>query len=282
MRLHQPTGTWLLFWPCAWALAIASDGLPAPLLLAAFAIGALLMRSSGCIINDIWDREIDAKVERTRGRPLASGEISVKQALNLLAVLLSFALLIAIFLGMQVVLWSAAALPLVIAYPLMKRVTWWPQAFLGLTFNWGTLLGTVAVLGTPTITSLLLYATGFFWTLGYDTIYAHQDREDDAKLGVKSTARLLGERTRPALAVCYTLVLLFLILALLSANISPALFLLLLPVALHLGWQVWSFRLNAPYCFGPIFASNVWAGGLIFAACLGTKIINQLYNMDLF
>jgi 4-hydroxybenzoate polyprenyltransferase len=273
MRLHQPTGTWLLFWPCAWGIALASDGLPNPVLLVAFALGALLMRSAGCIINDIWDRKIDAQVERTRTRPLASGEVSVPQALKLLAVLLAASFCIALLLGMQVIIWSIAALPLVLAYPLMKRITWWPQAFLGLTFNWGALLGTVAVVGNVTPASAWLYAAGICWTLGYDTIYAHQDREDDARVGVKSTARLLGTQTRVALAMFYALACAFLALAGYSGQVSIVYYPLLLPVALHFIWQVCYFDWDKPQRFGPLFACNRWVGGLVFLVLVTGRII---------
>lgn len=206
MRLHQRAGIWLLWWPCAWSLALHAHNTTLPRLLellALFALGSLLMRSAGCIINDIMDRHLDAKVERTRTRPLASGELSVKQAMLALCLLIAAATIVAWMLGEKVVLWSAAALPLVCAYPLMKRLTHWPQFFLGLTFNWGALVGAVAIEGTITLPALFLYIGCVMWTLGYDTLYAVQDMRDDARAGVKSSALALGDRVPSFVAGCY-------------------------------------------------------------------------------
>ena len=261
MRLHQPVGIWLLLWPCGWSVALESGGRPPLTLLAAFAAGAVAMRSAGCIINDLWDRDLDAQVERTRVRPLASGEVSVGQALGLLAALLCIGLMVAVYMGPRVVLWAAASLPLVAAYPLMKRVTWWPQAFLGLTFNWGALLGAVAVRGAPDASAWLLYAAGFFWTLGYDTIYAHQDIRDDAAAGIKSSARKLGGATKPFVAGCYAACMALLALA------GAPLF-ALVPVGAHFAWQMRAVQLGEPDSCGRVFRSNAWAGGLVFLACL--------------
>jgi 4-hydroxybenzoate polyprenyltransferase len=194
-RFDRPAGTWLLMLP-GWqavALAAAQRGAwPNPWLLAAFAVGAALMRAAGCAFNDIVDRDIDAKVARTASRPLASGQIGVRGAGAFLAAcsLASFAILIC--LNPLAIGLGCASLALVAAYPFMKRITWWPQAWLGLTFNWGALLGSAAASGRLDAAAGLLYASGIFWTLGYDTIYAVQDLEDDALAGVKSSARRLG------------------------------------------------------------------------------------------
>lgn len=206
MRLHQRAGIWLLWWPCAWSLALHSAGLPPQRLLellGIFALGAIAMRSAGCIINDIADRTFDAQVERTRLRPLASGELNVAPALALLALLLAVAAGVAYTLGHEVWWWSLAALPLVCAYPLMKRITDFPQLVLGLTFNWGALVGAVAVHGTVTTAALLLYSGCVLWTLGYDTLYAHQDKAGDIRAGVRSSALALGENTQAFVAGCY-------------------------------------------------------------------------------
>ncbi len=267
MRLHQPVGIWLLFWPCAWALILASEGFPEPQLLLAFFAGALLMRSAGCIINDIADREFDKQVERTKNRPLACGELSVRQALVLLLALLVLSLLVAIYLGTAVLMWSALALAPVAIYPFMKRISWWPQLFLGLTFNWGALVGWVAVRGEVEWPALLLYAGCVLWTLGYDTIYAHQDKLDDARIGIKSTALRLGNHTRSFVTACYLLS--FASWALLAAATVTQLWqwVWLLPVALHLGWQVTTLEIDSPQNCLRRFRSNSQLG-LVLALAL--------------
>lgn len=196
MRLDRPIGTWLLLFPCWWGTALASDGLPSLRLLALFAVGAVVMRGAGCTINDILDRDIDGLVERTRGRPIPSGEVTTRGAILLLGVQLLVGLAVLLQFNLPTVFWGAASLILVFTYPLMKRITWWPQAFLGLAFNWGAIVGWTAARGELDLPALLMYAGGVAWTLGYDTIYAHQDKEDDARVGVKSTARLFGEGSR--------------------------------------------------------------------------------------
>ena len=202
-RLDHPIGVWLLLWPCLWAIALASDGLPDIGLLALFTAGAFVMRAAGCTLNDIFDRDFDARVERTRSRPLPSGAIGVRGAVAFMAVLLGAGLAILLQLNLFAILLGAGSLLLVVVYPLMKRITYWPQAFLGLTFNYGALLGWAAVAGGIGWPAGLLYAGGIAWTLGYDTIYAHQDKEDDLLVGVKSSALALGPRTRPFLIAFY-------------------------------------------------------------------------------
>ena len=210
-RYDRPIGAWLLFWPCFWGLFLAGavNNVWPPLTdIVAFAIGSLAMRGAGCTYNDIIDRDLDAQVARTALRPLPSGRVSLTGAWGFfvaqlfigLLVLLSFQSLFMFALGL-------AALGLVAAYPFMKRFTYWPQAWLGLTFNWGALMGYAAIGDNAPPQAMLLYAAGFFWTLGYDTVYAHQDKEDDALIGIKSTALLFGARTKPMLAVFYALAL---------------------------------------------------------------------------
>jgi len=259
MRLHQPVGIWLLFFPCAWAITLAEWGHIDLRLLVLFAIGSALMRSAGCVINDIADRKFDAKVERTKNRPLASGELSVAQAVALLLGLLFLSLLVAIALGWNVLLWSALALFPVGIYPLMKRVSWWPQFFLGLTFNWGALMGWVAVRGGLEMPAVLLYIGGICWTLGYDTIYAIQDKADDAKIGVKSTALRLGGNIKIFVAIMYALAILFFSFA--GANVV-----FLLPAMLHAIWQIYTLNTNSRESARKIFLSNAWFGALV---CLG-------------
>ncbi len=259
MRLHQPVGIWLLFWPCAWALALASDRLEIGKLLLFF-IGAVLMRGAGCIVNDIADRNFDGKVERTKTRPLASGELNVTQALLLLAVLLLASLLVAYQLGFMVIMWGALALIPVFIYPLMKRVSWWPQLFLGLVFNWGALMGWASVRNQIDFPAILLYIGGVFLTLGYDTIYAHQDKIDDARIGVRSTALRLGEKTKAFVSVMYALAILCFILA--SGNILAVLY--LIPAAIHCFFQVYKLDIDCPNSAKTVFFSNIRLGGLIF------------------
>ncbi|WP_207461937.1 4-hydroxybenzoate octaprenyltransferase [Azospirillum sp. SYSU D00513] len=204
-RLDRPIGTWLLLFPCWWSIALAG-GLPPDLwLMALFGLGAVVMRGAGCTVNDILDRKFDAMVERTRSRPIPSGQVSVRQALAFLLFQLLVGLAILLQLNLASVALGALSLVLVFTYPLMKRITWWPQAFLGLTFNWGALLGWTAVRGDLGWPALALYVTGIAWTLGYDTIYAHQDKEDDARIGVKSTALRLGAASRAWVGGFYAL-----------------------------------------------------------------------------
>jgi len=207
MRLDRPIGTWLLLIPCWWGIALASPRIPDLWLGFLFALGAIVMRGAGCIINDIYDRNLDKQVERTSTRPLASGEAKVWQASLLLIALLLIGLgILSCFNHMTIIIGSLSLL-LVFTYPLMKRITWWPQLFLGFTFNWGALMGWSSVtqdIGSPAI---LLYIAGIFWTLGYDTIYAHQDIDDDARIGIKSTARLFGSHSKYWVALFYVLTL---------------------------------------------------------------------------
>ena len=268
MRLHQPTGIWLLFAPCAWSLTLAGDGWPSVYLMLLFAIGAITMRGAGCIINDIADREFDKQVERTKNRPLASGELSVGQALALLILLLAISAYIAWSLGVGFMLYAALALIPVGIYPLMKRITWWPQAFLGITFNLGAILGWIAAKESIGLPALLLYAAGICWTLGYDTIYGHQDKQDDMRIGVKSTAQLFGDKNTWMLWVFYDLFLLFLVLTGVSVSASISYYLALLPVVAHCKWQLLTLDTNSPENCNSRFRSNRWLGFLVFTAMM--------------
>lgn len=212
MRLDRPIGTWLLLIPCWWGLALspaAADPAAWPGLLgyaALFAVGAVIMRGAGCTLNDILDRDIDAQVERTRGRPLASGEIGLPAAIAVFLGLLVAGFLVLIQFNLPTILLGAASLAVVLPYPLMKRVTFWPQAVLGLAFNWGVLVGWTAAggpLGPAFWPAILVYLSGVCWTIGYDTVYAHQDIKDDEAAGVKSTARLFGAKAKPIVAGFY-------------------------------------------------------------------------------
>jgi 4-hydroxybenzoate polyprenyltransferase len=264
-RLDRPAGTWLLFWPCLAGLALAGGLQRAPLLVLWFALGSIAMRGAGCVWNDIVDRDLDAQVERTRQRPVAAGRISVNAALAFAVALSLVGLVVLLQLRPIAQLIALASLIPVAAYPFMKRITWWPQAWLGLTFNWGALVGWAAV-AEPTLPMLLLWAGGVAWTLGYDTIYALQDIEDDALAGIKSSARALGPRTRAGVAAFYALALKLWAAALWLAAGQALAVVALLPPALHLGWQVAKLADVSPANALLLFRSNRLAGALWVAA----------------
>jgi 4-hydroxybenzoate polyprenyltransferase len=273
MRLDRPIGTWLLFWPSVFGLALGAaamghgfDSWRDAWLIALFAIGSLVMRGAGCTYNDIVDRDIDAQVARTRGRPIPSGAVSAKQAAVFLAAQCAIGLLILIQLNVFSILLGAASLILVAIYPFMKRITWWPQAWLGLTFNWGALLGYSAQAGHLALPATLLYAGCFFWTLGYDTIYALQDVEDDALIGVKSTARLFGEASARWIALFYAVAVAMILAAGLAAGLRWPFALLLLAAAAHLAWQVRALDAADPAVCLRLFRANREAGLLIATA----------------
>jgi 4-hydroxybenzoate polyprenyltransferase len=213
MRLDRPIGAWLLLLPCWWGVALASPMLPNLWLMLLFAMGAIVMRGAGCVINDIYDRKLDAQVERTRQRPLACGDVAMWQAFLFLGVLLAIGLGILLLFNRATIVIGVLSLVLVFTYPMMKRVTWWPQLFLGFTFNWGVLMGGCAVMGSLSWPNVLTYVAGVSWTLGYDTIYAHQDKRDDAEVGIKSTALLFGDRSPRWVTLFYSMTIMFLGLA---------------------------------------------------------------------
>ena len=243
-------------------------------LLVLFAVGAFVMRSAGCIVNDIWDRDIDARVERTAGRPLASGAISLTGAIITLAMMSAIGLGVLLQLNLTSIVLGLCSLPLIVLYPLAKRVTWWPQLVLGLVFNWGALLGWTAVTGAwPTLPSILLYLGCIAWTIGYDTIYAHQDKEDDLIAGVKSSALRLGTRTKPVLTLLYCVALALWGLAAWVAGLGVASFILLIVAALHFGWQIRSLDIDSPQICLRLFKSNIHFGWIVFAAFLTGVLI---------
>ncbi|MFP6747587.1 MAG: 4-hydroxybenzoate octaprenyltransferase [Alphaproteobacteria bacterium] len=277
-RLDRPIGTWLLLWPCWWSIAMASSGAmarsgtgtgwPDPWLLAAFALGALVMRGAGCAWNDISDRDYDGLVERTRGRPLPAGDISVGQAAAFMVLLALIGLNILLRFNPFAALIGVMSLAPVVIYPFMKRITWWPQVFLGLAFNWGALLGWAAVRGEITLAPVLLYAGGIAWTLGYDTIYAHQDKVDDALIGIKSSARALGGKTRPLLWLFYGAAIVLFGLAGRAADLGPWFLAGLALAALQLAWQAGRVNIDDPADCLAKFRSNTWFGWIVFAAAL--------------
>jgi 4-hydroxybenzoate polyprenyltransferase len=270
MRLERPIGWWLLLLPGWWAIALAGADARA---LALFLIGAIIMRGAGCVWNDITDRDFDAKVARTRSRPIPSGQVSVKQAFAFLAALLLAGLVILLQFNSLTIALGVASLGLIATYPFMKRFTWWPQAFLGLTFNWGALMGWTAVTGSLSLTPLLLYLAGIFWTLAYDTIYAHQDKEDDTLAGVKSTALRLGNASPQWLAGFFMTSLALFTLAGVSAEAGFVFFAGIAAAALHAAWQLKSFNGDDPAICLKLFRANRAFGLLLLAGILGDALL---------
>ncbi|QLC26569.1 4-hydroxybenzoate octaprenyltransferase [Parasphingopyxis algicola] len=267
-RFDRPIGWWLLFWPCAWSVALAGGAVGRWDLLLWLLLGAISMRGAGCVYNDIVDRDLDRKVERTRSRPLASGRVSLRAAWVWLALLCLIGLIVLLQLRWEAQLVALGSLLLVAAYPFMKRITWWPQAWLGLVFSWGALVGWVAITGEPSPPMAWLYAGAVFWVIGYDTIYALQDIEDDALAGVKSTARRLGRHARSGVALFYGLALACWCLAVWQIRPQWLGLAALLPAALHLAWQVATLRPDDGDEALAKFRSNREAGLLVALACL--------------
>jgi 4-hydroxybenzoate polyprenyltransferase len=273
MRADRPVGTWLLLIPCWQGLALgAIVAPPAPVtalwFAALFAVGSFVMRGAGCAYNDIADRDFDARVARTALRPIPAGQITVKQAWVFLVVLSLIGLGVLLQFNRATIFLGIASLALVAAYPFMKRITWWPQAWLGLTFNWGALMGYSSVTGEIGAPAFLLYLSGVAWTLGYDTIYAHQDKEDDALIGVKSSARRLGAATKPALVGFYAAALVLSALAYFLSGAAPAGLLLFVIAAAHLRWQIKAADINDADSCLRVFRSNRDAGLLMLAPFL--------------
>jgi 4-hydroxybenzoate polyprenyltransferase len=268
-RLDRPIGCWLLFLPGLWSILLGRLAFwPSLRLLALFLIGAVLMRSAGCVVNDLWDRDLDRQVTRTAGRPLAAGTVSVREALAFLVVLLLASLAILLQLNWATQKLGVASLLLVALYPLAKRVTWWPQAMLGLTFSWAAPMGYAAATGRLDGAAVALYAGAFCWILGYDTIYAHQDREDDALVGVRSTARLFGENSRAFLAACYTATVALLALAGWFAGLAAPFYAALALPAAMLAWQVGKLDIHDPALCLRLFRANREVGLAIALAVL--------------
>ena len=267
MRADRPIGTWLLYWPCAWSVGLAGVRGEWALFLW-FLLGAFAMRSAGCVYNDIVDKDLDVQVERTRLRPLASGRVSVKAALAL-AIGLSLIGLI-VLLQLPRVAQGIALLSIfpVAAYPFMKRITWWPQAWLGLVFSWGALVGWPAVTGEFATPALWLWLGSIFWVIGYDTLYAVQDIEDDELVGVKSSARALGDRARLGVGICYALALIGWAAAVWNVRPDWVALLALLPGAVHLAWQVAKADPKDGAGALALFRSNRFTGLLLFLGFL--------------
>ena len=267
MRLDRPIGTWLLYWPCAWSVALAGVEDRWDLFLWLF-LGAFAMRSTGCVYNDIVDRELDGKVERTRLRPLASGRVTLRSAWVLIALLCAIGLIVLIQLNWTAAIIALASIAPVLAYPFMKRITWWPQAWLGIVFSWGALVGWPALRGEIELPALLLWFGSIAWVIGYDTLYAIQDIEDDALVGVKSSARRLGDKAPHGVAAFYAVAVLLWGSAIWSVRPDWLALLALAPAAIHLANQ--ALRADPKDGDGALrlFRSNRTAGFLVFLGML--------------
>ena len=271
MRLDRPIGTWLLYWPCAWSVALA--GVRGEIALFAWLLlGAFVMRSAGCAYNDIVDRDLDRRVERTRLRPLASGRVSLKSAWALVVGLSLAGLVVLLQLNPAAQIVALLSLAPVAAYPFMKRITWWPQAWLGLVFSWGALVGWPAVTGSFGLPALILWIGSIFWVIGYDTLYAIQDIEDDALVGVKSSARALGDRARLGVGICYSLAVAGWAAAIWSVRPDWIALLALLPAAIHLAFQVARADPNDGAGALALFRSNRFTGLLLFLGFLAVGL----------
>ena len=275
-RADRPIGLWLLLLPCWWSAGLAAIAAghpyPNPWHLALFFVGAFVMRGAGCTWNDILDRDLDAKVARTRSRPIPAGQVSVTAAAAFLAAQALIGLVVLLQFNRFTILLGIASLGIVAIYPLMKRVVWWPQIVLGLAFSWGALMGYAAVFGRLDASALLLYAGSIAWVIGYDTIYAHQDREDDALIGVKSTARLFGAWTRPVLLGFYALAVVLIGLAGVAVQAGPVFVVGCILFGAHLGWQIDRLDIDDPDQCLRLFQSNRDAGLILFAAMIADAL----------
>jgi len=271
MRLNKPVGIWLTFYPAAWAVALASPGAIDPMLIGLLLIGAVLMRSAGCVLNDITDRRLDGHVARTKDRPLAAGTLSLKQAYGCLFVLLALAFGLLFVLPHNPIWLALLVLPMVAAYPFMKRITWWPQMFLGLTFNTSALFGWYEAAGELPLEAFILYAACVFWTLGYDTIYALQDMEDDAKIGIKSTARRMGEHAHALIAVSYAAMVALWGVLIARWSVYDMALLAVVVLAVHLIWQWRMVRLDGEAVAARLFKSNATLGLVVFCLLMADR-----------
>ncbi len=276
-RADRPIGAWLLLLPCWWSAAIAADArreAPDLTLLVLFAIGATVMRGAGCTWNDILDRDLDKKVERTRSRPIAAGDVSLAGAFVFLVAQALVGLAVLLQMNRFAVVTGIVSLGVVALYPLAKRVTDWPQAVLGLAFSWGALMGWAAVFGRLDSPAYLLYAGSILWVIGYDTIYAHQDREDDAIVGVRSTARLFGERTKAMLMAFFAGAVALIAAAVLAAGGGIFALVGLIAFGAHLAWQVRRIDIDDPELCLRLFRSNRDAGLLLFAGLVLDALVH--------
>jgi 4-hydroxybenzoate polyprenyltransferase len=279
-RLDRPIGSWLLLMPCWWSAGIAAvharDAIPNPWHVFLFFIGAFAMRGAGCTWNDIVDRDIDARVERTRSRPIPSGQVTVVQAAAFLVLQALVGLAVLLQFNRFTIWLGIASLAVVAVYPFMKRITYWPQIVLGLAFSWGALMGWPARFGELDWQALVLYAGAISWVIGYDTIYAHQDREDDALVGLKSTALLFGERTKPILATFYGVAVVLIAVAGFGAGAQSIFAASLAAFAAHLARQIFLLDIDDPDLCLAIFKSNRDAGLILFAGLILDTLVRQM------
>jgi 4-hydroxybenzoate polyprenyltransferase len=280
-RADRPIGAWLLLLPCWWSVGLAAVAAgrpyPDPLHVALFFVGAFVMRGAGCTWNDILDRDLDAKVARTRSRPIPSGQVSTKAAAVVLVIQALIGLAVLSQFNRFAILTGIASLAIVAVYPLMKRIFWWPQIVLGLAFSWGALMGWAAAFGRLDAPAYLLYAGSIAWVIGYDTIYAHQDREDDALVGLKSTALLFAEKTKPALMVFSTAAVVLIGLAGYLAGAGVVFALGLAVFAAHLAWQIVTIDISDPDSCLKMFRANRDAGLILFGALLLDAVAHRVF-----
>ncbi|MFL4985453.1 MAG: 4-hydroxybenzoate octaprenyltransferase [Xanthobacteraceae bacterium] len=278
-RLDRPIGSWLLLMPCWWSAGLAAvraQAIPDPWHVLLFFIGAFAMRGAGCTWNDIVDRDIDARVERTRSRPIPSGQVTVKEAMVFMGLQALIGLLVLLHFNGFTIAVGIASLAVVAVYPFMKRITYWPQIVLGLAFSGGALMGWPALFGRLDWPALVLYAGAIAWVIGYDTIYAHQDREDDALIGLKSTAILFGARTKPMLAVFYAAAVILIGVAGFAAGGGAIFAVGLLAFATHLAWQIVRLDIDDPDLCLMLFKSNRDAGLILFAGFVLDALARRL------
>jgi 4-hydroxybenzoate polyprenyltransferase len=277
VRIDRPIGWWLLLLPCWWSSALAAvatgQPYPDPLHLVLFLVGAIAMRGAGCVYNDIIDRDLDRQVTRTRNRPLASGAVSVKAALVLLAGLGGIGLLVLLSFNRFSIILGFCSIGPILVYPFMKRITSWPQAVLGLAFAWGGLIGWSAVTGSLSLAPCLIYLAAIFWTIGYDTIYAIQDFDDDSVAGIRSTPRLFGKSTQIMVGLFFILAMAMLVWAYAVTGTGLIAQAGLLAFALHLGWQVLNIDLKNPKMALKLFRSNRDAGLILFLGLSGDALL---------
>lgn len=274
-RLDKPAGFMLLLFPAWWAQVLAtSDGeFPNLWIFILFFIGAVVMRAAGCAVNDVFDHKLDAQVERTRHRPIASGAIKPWQGIAFACACCLIGLLIVLQMGMLTFWLAVASLPLIALYPLMKRITWWPQVFLGIIFNWGAMMGFAAIQHTLPLASFVLYLACFFWTLSYDTIYAFQDKADDEVAGIKSTARVLGNDARKTILIWSGVSFALLLLAGAIGGLSPLFYLGMLIALIHMGWILKNWRMEDSASSLASFQANTTFGWIVLAAMMAGRVI---------
>ena len=276
-RLKRPIGFMLLFWPCAWGLTLAYDFSNTLndyfFYLLLFFLGSVLMRSAGCIVNDISDKEFDKKVERTKNRPFASNKVSIKLAIFYTTILCMLAFLVLINFNKLTIILALVSMPLAFSYPLMKRFTYWPQLFLGITFNYGLVLGWTAIQGEINVVAIIFYLGAIFWTLGFDTIYGYQDLKDDEIIGVKSTSIKFKKKPKLFLSICYIIFIISLILVGIFMKLNTVFyFFIIIPTVHLLFYQIYTFNYKDPKNCLKVFKSNNFFGAIVLFNILVGKV----------